>query len=139
MGQPLAKKAAAAKKQPLGAKKHAPNDSISESGETDGETPAKPKAKPKAYEAADGEENAGPSKAAGGKSASEMYQKVSRMWCEWGYLRRSWLLDSPLRLMQQLSQLEHVLKRPDTYIGSVEAITQQMWVFDSEKKSMVNK
>ncbi|KAK4056942.1 DNA topoisomerase 2 [Microbotryomycetes sp. JL221] len=30
----------------------------------------------------------------------------------------------------KLSQLEHVLKRPDTYIGSIEAITQPMWVYD---------
>jgi len=40
---------------------------------------------------------------------------------------------------QKLSQLEHVLKRPDTYIGSVEAIRQFMWIFDKEKKIMVNK
>ncbi|KAA1105844.1 DNA topoisomerase 2 [Puccinia graminis f. sp. tritici] len=40
---------------------------------------------------------------------------------------------------QKLSQLEHVLKRPDTYIGSVEAIRQFMWIFDKEKKTMVNK
>lgn len=37
----------------------------------------------------------------------------------------------------QLSQLEHVLKRPDTYIGSVEPITQPMWVFDEAAKSLV--
>ncbi|PLW47395.1 hypothetical protein PCANC_05840 [Puccinia coronata f. sp. avenae] len=40
---------------------------------------------------------------------------------------------------QKLSQLEHVLKRPDTYIGSVEAIRQFMWIYDKEKKAMVNK
>ncbi|PKI82895.1 DNA topoisomerase (ATP-hydrolyzing) [Malassezia vespertilionis] len=38
---------------------------------------------------------------------------------------------------QKLSQLEHVLRRPDTYIGSVEKRTEQMWVFDSEKQQMV--
>ncbi|SCV70341.1 BQ2448_1735 [Microbotryum intermedium] len=32
----------------------------------------------------------------------------------------------------KLSQLEHVLRRPDTYIGSIEAVTQQMWVFDPD-------
>jgi DNA gyrase/topoisomerase IV subunit B len=42
-------------------------------------------------------------------------------------------------LSNQLSQLEHVLKRPDTYIGSVEAIRQFMWIYDKEKKAMVNK
>ena len=32
-----------------------------------------------------------------------------------------------------------ILKRPDSYIGSVEKITQPMWVWDSENKRMVNK
>lgn len=35
--------------------------------------------------------------------------------------------------------MDHVLKRPDTYIGSVEPITQPMWVYDSEMKSMVHR
>jgi DNA topoisomerase-2 len=39
----------------------------------------------------------------------------------------------------QLSQLEHILKRPDTYIGSIEAHTQEMWVVDPETKQMVNR
>ncbi|KAG7090763.1 hypothetical protein E1B28_009848 [Marasmius oreades] len=37
----------------------------------------------------------------------------------------------------KLSQLEHILKRPDSYIGSVETITQTMWTFDSDTKRMV--
>ncbi|KAJ5272937.1 DNA topoisomerase II eukaryotic-type [Penicillium angulare] len=37
---------------------------------------------------------------------------------------------------QKLTQLEHILKRPDTYIGSVEANTQQMWVYNSESEMM---
>ncbi|KAJ5292310.1 ubiquitin-conjugating enzyme E2 15 [Penicillium atrosanguineum] len=37
---------------------------------------------------------------------------------------------------QKLTQLEHIIKRPDTYIGSVEATTQQMWVYNSESESM---
>ncbi|OSX67990.1 hypothetical protein POSPLADRAFT_1072653 [Postia placenta MAD-698-R-SB12] len=37
----------------------------------------------------------------------------------------------------KLSQLEHILKRPDSYIGSVETITQPMWAWDSERKLMV--
>lgn len=37
---------------------------------------------------------------------------------------------------QQLTQLEHIIKRPDTYIGSVEATSQQMWVYNSESESM---
>lgn len=39
----------------------------------------------------------------------------------------------------QLSQLEHILKRPDSYIGSVETFTQSMWVWDSETKRMVHR
>ncbi|KAJ1653276.1 DNA topoisomerase 2, partial [Dispira simplex] len=31
---------------------------------------------------------------------------------------------------QRKTQLEHILLRPDTYIGSVEPITQQLWVYD---------
>ncbi|CAG2114760.1 unnamed protein product, partial [Medioppia subpectinata] len=37
------------------------------------------------------------------------------------------------RIYQKKSQLEHILLRPDTYIGSVERETKQMWVFDDEK------
>ncbi|XP_074018722.1 DNA topoisomerase 2-alpha [Numenius arquata] len=33
-------------------------------------------------------------------------------------------------IYQKKTQLEHILLRPDTYIGSVELVTQQMWVFD---------
>ena len=37
---------------------------------------------------------------------------------------------------QKLTQLEHIIKRPDTYIGSVERNERHMWVFNSEKQSM---
>jgi DNA topoisomerase-2 len=40
---------------------------------------------------------------------------------------------------QKLTQLEHILKRPDTYIGSVESTTEQMWAFNSETVSMENR
>lgn len=33
------------------------------------------------------------------------------------------------RIYQKKTQLEHILLRPDTYIGSVEEVTQSMWVF----------
>lgn len=36
------------------------------------------------------------------------------------------------QMYQRLSQLEHVLKRPDTYIGSVEFHESSMWVCDAE-------
>ncbi|USW49152.1 Putative ribosomal protein S5 domain 2-type [Septoria linicola] len=40
---------------------------------------------------------------------------------------------------QKLTQLEHILKRPDTYIGSVEHTTEQLWIFNSETESMENR
>jgi hypothetical protein len=48
-------------------------------------------------------------------------------------------VDGKCQANPQLSQLEHVLKRPDSYIGSVEAITQMMWVYDEATKMMVNR
>lgn len=39
-------------------------------------------------------------------------------------------------IYQKLSQLEHILKRPDTYIGSVEFTLQQMWVYNSDSNVM---
>ncbi|XP_036429083.1 DNA topoisomerase 2-alpha [Colossoma macropomum] len=36
------------------------------------------------------------------------------------------------RIYQKKTQLEHILLRPDTYIGSVEPLTQQMWVYDED-------
>ncbi|WCJ39367.1 DNA topoisomerase 2 [Euphorbia peplus] len=38
---------------------------------------------------------------------------------------------------QKKSQLEHILLRPDTYIGSIEKHTQTLWVYEDEK--MVNR
>lgn len=32
------------------------------------------------------------------------------------------------KMYQKKSQLEHILLRPDTYIGSVERVTDNMWV-----------
>lgn len=36
------------------------------------------------------------------------------------------------RIYQKKTQLEHILLRPDTYIGSVEPVSQQMWVYDED-------
>uniref|UniRef100_A0A8C2X9D6 DNA topoisomerase 2 n=1 Tax=Cyclopterus lumpus TaxID=8103 RepID=A0A8C2X9D6_CYCLU len=36
------------------------------------------------------------------------------------------------RIYQKKTQLEHILLRPDSYVGSVEPVTQQMWVYDKE-------
>ncbi|KAL8576595.1 DNA topoisomerase 2-alpha [Nucella lapillus] len=40
------------------------------------------------------------------------------------------------RIYQKKTQLEHILLRPDTYIGSVESVTQQMWVMNDETNQM---
>lgn len=40
---------------------------------------------------------------------------------------------------QKISQLEHILKRPDTYIGSVEVQEQQQWIYDEETDCMIEK
>ena len=39
---------------------------------------------------------------------------------------------------QKLSQLEHILLRPDTYIGSTEKQQQQLWVHDGERMVLKN-
>jgi DNA topoisomerase-2 len=43
------------------------------------------------------------------------------------------------KIYQKKSQLEHILLRPDTYIGSVEPLTQEMWIWDFETEKMVKK
>ncbi|KAK4218579.1 DNA topoisomerase 2 [Rhypophila decipiens] len=40
---------------------------------------------------------------------------------------------------QKLTQLEHIIKRPDTYIGSVERTDQKMWVFNKAEGLMENR
>ena len=37
---------------------------------------------------------------------------------------------------QKLTQLEHVIKRPDTYIGSTEAQQNEMWSYVADKEAM---
>lgn len=41
-------------------------------------------------------------------------------------------------IYQKKTQLEHILLRPDTYIGSVESVKETMWVVDEDGK-MVHK
>lgn len=43
------------------------------------------------------------------------------------------------RIYQRKTQLEHILIRPDTYIGSVEETTETMYVFDDEKKAILKR
>ena len=40
---------------------------------------------------------------------------------------------------QKKSQLEHILLRPDTYIGSTEPLETQMFVYDSDQDAIVNR
>lgn len=42
-------------------------------------------------------------------------------------------------IYQKKSQLEHILLRPDTYIGSVEPVKELMWVYDNDKEMMVQR
>ena len=37
------------------------------------------------------------------------------------------------RIYQKKTQLEHILLRPDTYIGSVQKVTEPMWVWNEKK------
>lgn len=43
------------------------------------------------------------------------------------------------RIYQRKTQLEHILLRPDTYVGSVEETNQLMWVWDEDKKAIVQR
>uniref|UniRef100_UPI00358E4619 DNA topoisomerase 2-beta n=1 Tax=Myxine glutinosa TaxID=7769 RepID=UPI00358E4619 len=36
------------------------------------------------------------------------------------------------KIYQKKTQLEHILLRPDTYIGSLQLLTQSMWVYDED-------
>lgn len=40
---------------------------------------------------------------------------------------------------KKLTQLEHILKRPDSYIGSIETIRQPMWTYDPENNRMTHR
>lgn len=43
------------------------------------------------------------------------------------------------KIYQKKTQLEHILLRPDTYVGSMERIEQEMWVWDFNTEKMVKK
>ncbi|KAJ9119885.1 hypothetical protein QFC24_005599 [Naganishia onofrii] len=106
---------AAATKAPLKPKKNAPNNSMSDVDDVD-----MPSDNDVDMDGDDSDGEFGSARPATvqqakgpKKTASEMYQK--------------------------LSQLEHVLKRPDSYIGSVEHLQAQMWIFDKATKAMAFK
>jgi DNA topoisomerase-2 len=43
------------------------------------------------------------------------------------------------KIYQKKTPLEHILLRPDTYIGSVEYLQHEMWIWDLEREKMVKK
>ena len=43
------------------------------------------------------------------------------------------------RIYQRKTQLEHILLRPDTYVGSVEETTENMYVYDEEKNAILKR
>ena len=43
------------------------------------------------------------------------------------------------RIYQRKTQLEHILLRPDTYVGSTEESTESIFVFDSEKEVILKR
>lgn len=43
------------------------------------------------------------------------------------------------KVYQKKTPLEHILLRPDTYIGSVEPLTEEQWVWDTSEERMVRK
>jgi DNA topoisomerase-2 len=42
-------------------------------------------------------------------------------------------------IYQKKTQIEHILLRPDTYIGSVDKIEEKMWVLDDTNQTFVSK
>lgn len=40
------------------------------------------------------------------------------------------------KIYQKKTQLEHILLRPDTYVGSVELQKDKLWVFNSETNEL---
>ena len=43
------------------------------------------------------------------------------------------------KTFKKMTPHEHILLRPDTYIGSVEHITDKLWVYDKETSKLLFK
>jgi len=43
------------------------------------------------------------------------------------------------QVYQKKTQLEHILLRPDSYIGSVEPVTESTWIYDAEQQKIIQK
>ena len=40
---------------------------------------------------------------------------------------------------QKIEQVEHILLRPDSYVGSIDPVKESMWILDKENGKMINK
>ncbi|KAJ2754111.1 DNA topoisomerase 2, partial [Coemansia pectinata] len=87
-----------------------------------GDSPVKPKAKPKAAATATKAKAKPAGQAANGNGSSSKREGPSVE-----------------EIYQKKTPIEHVLLRPDSYIGSVEPIDEEMWVFDSTTKRMAQR
>ena len=43
------------------------------------------------------------------------------------------------KIYQKKTQIEHILIRPDTYIGTVDAQEEKLWVYDETQDKFINK
>jgi DNA topoisomerase-2 len=48
-------------------------------------------------------------------------------------------LNTVENIYQKKTQIEHILLRPDTYVGSVDKIEEKMWVLDDSNQTFVSK
>merc|ERR1711990_190847 len=57
--------------------------------------------------------------------------------------RRSTYFDTMGKTVEEtykkIDNLEHVLLRPDMYVGSVESVRQNMWIYDQDSDKLVSK
>ena len=42
-------------------------------------------------------------------------------------------------IYQKMTQVEHILLRPEIYIGPIETLTEAMWVLDDDGTKFVNR
>ncbi|CAJ0631421.1 12292_t:CDS:2 [Entrophospora sp. SA101] len=63
-----------------------------------------------------------------------------RMWKTQAHMSTSNAQESSSKTIEEtyikLTPIEHVLKRPDTYVGSVEAITDKQWIYNAEEDKL---
>ncbi|KAG6373110.1 DNA topoisomerase II [Boletus reticuloceps] len=94
----------------------------------------KPKAAPKKKILSDKDDNASESASDVDEGAGDSDNENPYASCSF---RGEWKEENSIGEIHKA--VEHVLKRPDTYIGSVETIAQPMWTYDSDNKRMVHR